>query len=285
VWKTVTAGDLDAKQFSVRQVFFTSKDGTRVPMFVITRAGAKLDGNAPTLLYGYGGFNIPLMPGFAASRLLWVQRFNGVYAMANLRGGGEYGEEWHKAGSLLQKQNVFDDFQAAAEYLIAEKYTCSQKLSIMGGSNGGLLVAACINQRPELYGAAVGQVGVMDMLKFHRYTIGYAWKSDYGDPDSPEYFDYLYGYSPLHNVNANKTYPATLLCTADHDDRVVPNHSYKLIAQLQHSLGEQPHQKAPLLIKIETKAGHGAGKPLSKQIDETASIFSFLAKTLGAQWQ
>jgi prolyl oligopeptidase len=262
--------------YETRQVFYSSKDGTRVPMFITAKKGIKLDGLNPTLLYGYGGFDISLTPSFRVSSLVWME-MGGVYAVANLRGGGEYGEPWHMAGTKLQKQNVFDDFIAAAEWLEANHYTQPSKLAIQGGSNGGLLVGACLTQRPELFGAALPQVGVMDMLRFHKFTIGWAWTSDYGSSDDAEQFAALYRYSPLHNVKAGTAYPPTLIDTADHDDRVVPAHSFKFAAALQAAQAGQ----APVLIRIETKAGHGAGKPISKAIDEAADQLSFLVKSLG----
>ncbi len=264
------------EEYETRQVFYTSKDGTRVPMFITSKKGIKLDGTNPTLLYGYGGFDIPLTPGFSVGALVWME-MGGVYAVANLRGGGEYGEPWHQAGTKLHKQNVFDDFIAAGEWLIANHYTQSSKLAIQGGSNGGLLVGACITQRPELYGAALPAVGVMDMLRFHKFTIGWAWTSDYGSSDNPEEFAAIYKYSPLHNIRPGVKYPATLIMTADHDDRVVPAHSFKFAATLQAAQGGP----APVLIRIQTKAGHGAGKPISKTIDEITDAWGFLVKSLG----
>ena len=265
----------DPDKYETKQVFYQSKDGTRVPMFIVHRKGVKLDGSNPTLLYGYGGFNISLQPSFSSSIMVWLE-MGGVYAQPNLRGGGEYGEQWHKAGTKLRKQNVFDDFIAAAEYLIGQKYTRPEKLAISGGSNGGLLVAACITQRPELFGAALPAVGVLDMLRFHKFTIGWAWVSDYGSADNPEEFKALYAYSPLHNLKPGTSYPATLITTADHDDRVVPAHSFKFAAAIQ-----QAHRGPdPVMIRIETKAGHGAGKPTSKIIEEAADRYAFLVKTL-----
>lgn len=266
----------NADEIEVKQIFYNSKDGTRVPMFIVHKKGIKLDGNNPTLLYGYGGFNISLTPSFSVSRIVWLE-MGGVFAMPNIRGGGEYGEEWHKAGTKLKKQNVFDDFIAAAEWLIKNKYTSPQKLAISGGSNGGLLVGAVLNQRPDLFGAALPAVGVMDMLRFHKFTIGWAWISDYGSPDNPEEFKALYAYSPLHNIKKGTKYPAVLITTADHDDRVVPAHSFKYAATLQ----EAQAGSAPILIRIETRAGHGAGKPTSKQIEEQADVYAFLVKNLG----
>ena len=268
--------DFDPSGYETKQVFYTSKDGTRVPMFVTHKKGLRLDGSNPTYLYGYGGFNISLTPSFSVAMLVWLE-LGGVYAVPNLRGGGEYGEEWHQAGMHDKKQNVFDDFIAAAEYLIAQGYTSPAKLAIAGGSNGGLLVGAAMTQRPELFGAALPAVGVMDMLRFHKFTIGWAWVTDYGSADSAAQFPYLYKYSPLHNIRAGTRYPATLVTTADHDDRVVPGHSFKFTAALQAAqAGPQP-----VLIEIETKAGHGAGKPTSKLIEEQADRFAFLVRNLG----
>ncbi len=262
--------------YTVKQVFYPSKDGTKIPMFIVHKKGLKMNGNNPTLLYGYGGFNISMTPGFSVSRLTWME-MGGVYAVANLRGGGEYGEKWHEAGTKLQKQNVFEDFISAAEYLIKEKYSQPSKLAIQGGSNGGLLVGAVLNQRPDLFGAALPAVGVMDMLRFQKFTIGRAWTSDYGSSDNPEEFKALYAYSPLHNIKKGAKYPAVMVTTADHDDRVVPAHSFKYAATLQ----EMQTGNAPVLIRIETKAGHGAGKPTAKIIEEQADIYGFLMKNLG----
>lgn len=267
--------DFDPEQFTVKQVFFKSKDGTKVPMFVAHRKDVELNGKNPTLLYGYGGFNIPLTPGFSISRLNWME-MGGVFAMANLRGGGEYGVSWHKAGTKLQKQNVFNDFISAAEWLIENKYTNSSQLGIQGGSNGGLLVGACMTQRPDLFGACLPAVGVMDMLRFHKFTAGRFWVDDYGSPDSAEEFRALHAYSPYHNLKPETAYPPTLVSTADTDDRVVPGHSFKFAAALQHAHSGD----APVLIRIETKAGHGAGKPTSKIIEEIADKWAFLAKHL-----
>jgi prolyl oligopeptidase len=264
--------------YEVKQVFYPSKDGTKVPMFIVAKKGIKLDGSNPTLLYGYGGFNIPSTPGFSVSRVVWME-MGGVYAVANIRGGSEYGEAWHEAGTKLKKQNVFDDFIAAAEWLIDNKYTSSKKLAIQGGSNGGLLIGAVLNQRPDLFGAALPAVGVMDMLRFPKFTIGWAWTSDYGSPDDPEEFKALYAYSPYHNVKPGAKYPATLVTTADHDDRVFPAHSFKYTAAMQAAQGGD----APVLIRIETKAGHGAGKPTAKIIQEQADLYGFLYKNLGMQ--
>jgi prolyl oligopeptidase len=280
-WKEIQVPGFKSAEFEAKQVFYPSKDGTKIPMFLIHRKDLTLDGTAPTLCYGYGGFNIPLTPSFVPGWLGFIQSYDAVVAVANLRGGGEYGESWHEAGMKANKQNVFDDFQYAAKYLINKGYTSPSKLAINGGSNGGLLVAACANQAPELYAAAVGEVGVLDMLRFHKWTIGSAWRADYGDPDVADEFAYIYPYSPYHNVRT-QTYPAMLLMTSDHDDRVVPVHSYKYIAQLQHM---NPNNLNPLLIHIERKAGHGAGKPTKKRIESAAIRFSFMAMATGAQWK
>jgi len=265
----------DPAAYETTQVFYPSKDGTRIPIFVTAKKGLARDGQTPTYLTGYGGFNISSTPSFSPATIAWLE-LGGVHALANLRGGGEYGKEWHDAGRLQNKQNVFDDFIAAAEYLVREKYTSPPKLAIAGGSNGGLLVGAVLNQRPELFGAALPAVGVMDMLRFHLFTIGWAWKSDYGSSETKQGFDVLFRYSPLQNIGSGKKYPAVLITTADHDDRVVPAHSFKYAATLQ------PAQTgdAPILIRIETRAGHGAGKPTSKIIAEAADRYAFLVKAL-----
>ncbi|MDO9695170.1 MAG: prolyl oligopeptidase family serine peptidase [Candidatus Latescibacteria bacterium] len=270
--------DVDLSDYATEQVFYASKDGTKVPMFLVHRKDIELDGKNPTLLYGYGGFNASMTPYFSISRLQWVE-MGGVFAMANLRGGGEYGEEWHQGGMLKNKQNVFDDFIAAAEWLIAEKYTSAAHLACQGGSNGGTLVGAVINQRPELFAAALPAVGVMDMLRFHKFTIGWAWTSDYGSSEDPEMFPVLRAYSPYHNLKDGTCYPATLVTTADHDDRVVPGHSFKYAARIQEAQGCDN----PVLIRIETKAGHGGGKPTAKIIEEVADEWAFLAYHLGMQ--
>jgi prolyl oligopeptidase len=268
--------DFDPARYETKQVFYNSKDGTRVPMFLTYKKGLKLDGQNPTLLYAYGGFDISLTPAFSVPNVVWLE-MGGIYAQANLRGGGEYGEEWHQAGTMGKKQNVFDDFIAAAEWLIANKYTSTPKLAIRGGSNGGLLIGACLTQRPDLFGAALPEVGVMDMLRFHKFTIGWAWTSDYGSSDKAEDFKWLYAYSPLHNLKPGTKYPPTMILTSDHDDRVVPGHSFKFAATMQVDQAGP----APVLIRVQTKAGHGAGKPISKQIDETADKWAFLAHNLG----
>jgi len=262
--------------YTTEQVFYQSGDGTRVPMFISYKKGIKRDGRTPTYLYGYGGFDISSTPSFSPANLVWME-MGGIYAVANLRGGGEYGEKWHEAGMLHMKQNVFEDFIAAAQYLIDNKFTSTSKLAIGGGSNGGLLVGACMTQRPDLFGAALPNVGVMDMLRFQKFTIGWAWTSDYGNADKPEDFAYLYAYSPLHHIAKGVCYPATFITTADHDDRVVPAHSFKFTATLQVA---QACDK-PILIRIETKAGHGAGKPTTKIIEETADRWAFLVKEFG----
>ena len=282
VFRTVDIPGFNAADYEVKQVFFNSKDGTRVPMFITYKKGLKLDGNNPTVLYGYGGFNITTSPGFSATRIGLLEQ-GVVYVSANMRGGGEYGEKWHEAGTKLKKQNVFDDFIAAAEYLIAQKYTSPAKLAIHGGSNGGLLVGAVSNQRPELFRAVVEQAGVMDMLRFHKFTIGSAWISDYGSSEENEaQFKALYAYSPIHNVKAGTKYPATLITTADHDDRVVPAHNFKYAAALQAGQGGDN----PILIRIDTKSGHGASST-TKTLEQQTDIYAFLFKNLGVtpKWQ
>lgn len=265
--------------YESKQVTFKSKDGTEVPMFIVHKKGLKLDGNNPTYLYGYGGFNISLSPWFSVSRMVLLEK-GFVFALPSLRGGGEFGEDWHKAGMKEKKQNVFDDFIAAAEYLVENKYTNSEKLAIAGGSNGGLLVGACMTQRPDLYKVCLPAVGVLDMLRYHKSTAGWGWMVEYGSADSATDFDYLYKYSPLHNVKDGTKYPATLLTTGDHDDRVVPWHSFKFAARLQ----EAQAGANPVMIRIETKAGHGAGKPTSKIMDEIADIYAFMFKNMGLEY-
>jgi prolyl oligopeptidase len=267
--------DFDASRYETKQVFYASKDGTRVPMFLTYKKGIKLDGQNPTLLYAYGGFDISLTPAFSVPNVVWLE-MGGLYAQPNLRGGGEYGEEWHQAGTKLKKQNVFDDFIAAAEWLIANKYTSTPKLAILGRSNGGLLIGAVLTQRPDLFGVTLPEVGVMDMLRFHKFTIGWAWTSDYGSSDDPAEFKAIYAYSPLHNLKPGTKYPPTLIATSDHDDRVVPGHSFKFAATMQADQAGP----SPVLIRIETKAGHGAGKSITKLIDETADTWSFVAYNL-----
>ncbi|PHX54056.1 S9 family peptidase [Tychonema bourrellyi FEM_GT703] len=267
--------DFNPDDYETKQVFYPSKDGTQVPMFITHKKGLQLDGNNPTYLYAYGGFGISLTPSFSVSRVVWLE-MGGVYVTACLRGGGEYGEAWHQAGTKLNKQNVFDDFISAAEWLIANKYTQPAKLAIAGGSNGGLLVGACMTQRPELFGAALPAVGVLDMLRFHKFTIGWAWTSEYGSSENAGEFPTIYGYSPLHNLKPGTVYPATMITTADHDDRVVPAHSFKFASALQEMHGGEN----PVLIRIETKAGHGAGKPTAKVIEELADEWAFLVREL-----
>jgi prolyl oligopeptidase len=267
------------EDYETRQVFFPSKDGTKIPMFIVHKKGLKPDGSNPTLLYAYGGFNISLTPSFSVSNLVLLEN-GGIYALANLRGGGEYGEKWHEGGMLLKKQNVFDDFIGAAEFLIKEKYTSKEKLAISGGSNGGLLVGACMTQRPDLYKVAFPAVGVMDMLRFHKFTVGWGWAVEYGSSEKSQAdFENLYRYSPLHNLKDSVNYPATMVTTADHDDRVVPAHSFKFAATLQ----EKHRGNAPVLIRIESKAGHGAGKPTSKIIDEQADKWAFMFYNMNLQ--
>jgi prolyl oligopeptidase len=271
LWKTPKLQGFVPDRYEIRQVFFSSKDGTRVPLYIVSLKGTKLDGSHPTILYGYGGFNISMQPQFSASVAGWLE-LGGVYAMANLRGGGEYGRAWHEGGMKTHKQNVFDDFIGAAEYLIAQHWTTPRHLAIRGGSNGGLLVGAVEEERPDLFAAAVPQVGVMDMLRFREFTVGKGWESDYGSVDNPDEFHAMLAYSPVQNVKSGVSYPATLITTADHDDRVYPAHSFKFTAAMQHA---DPDGK-PILIRIETRAGHGAGKPTSKQIEETADIYAFI---------
>ncbi len=270
--------DFDPAAYDTKQVFYVSKDGTKVPMFLVHKKGLALDGNNPTILYGYGGFSVPLTPAFSVPLVAWLER-GGVYASANLRGGSEYGEAWHEAGTKHRKQNVFDDFVAAGEWLVANRYTSPKKLAAMGGSNGGLLVGAVVNQRPDLWGAALPAVGVMDMLRFHKFTVGWGWVGDYGTPENPDDFEALRAYSPYHNLKPGTCYPPTLVTTADHDDRVFPAHSFKYAAALQHAQG-CPN---PALIRIETRAGHGAGKPVSKAIEEAADEWAFLHLALGME--
>eukprot|EP00899_Mesostigma_viride_P022615 jgi/Mesvir1/3538/Mv12009-RA.1 len=299
VFRQADVKGLNVDDFMTEQVFVPSKDGTKIPMFIVSRKDMPRDNNNPALLYGYGGFNISLMPSFSVSYLVFVAHFHGVVAVANLRGGGEYGEEWRASAALGKKQNCFDDCHACAAYLASPEagYTSSRKLALMGHSNGGLLVGACSNQRPDLYGCAIGYVGVMDMLRFHKFTIGHAWMTFYGDPDKKEDFEYLIKYSPLHNVRrpwerddlpqpATTQHPATMLLAADHDDRVVPLHTLKYGATLQHLLcnGPDTRQTNPIILRIDTKAGHGAGKPTKKIIEEASDVYGFMAHVLGATW-
>lgn len=285
VFKRTEVPGLNPEEFETRQVRYRSVDGTSVPMFIVGRKGQRAA--SPCLLYGYGGFNISITPSFSLARLMFIKHFGGRVCIANIRGGGEYGEDWHQAGTIHNKQNVFDDFISAAKYLCTTGLTTPAQLAIQGGSNGGLLVAACINQQPELFAAAVAQVPVTDQLKFHKFTIGYAWCSDFGNAEEDEdHFKTLRAYSPVHNVSPHSgRYPATLITTGDHDDRVVPLHSYKYIAALQNTIGRRSGELNPLLIRIETKAGHGSGKPTQKVIEEAADIWSFIAKHTGATWR
>ncbi|HRH36655.1 MAG TPA: prolyl oligopeptidase family serine peptidase, partial [Catalimonadaceae bacterium] len=271
--------NFEPSQFEVKQEWYPSKDGTKIPMFVVHKKGLNLNGQNPTLLYGYGGFNISLTPGFNVNILPFLEN-GGVYAMANLRGGGEFGESWHKAGMLEKKQNVFDDFISGAEFLIKTGYTSKEKLAIEGGSNGGLLVGACLAQRPDLFKVAFPGVGVLDMLRFHKFTIGWGWVVEYGSSDTAAHFPFLYKYSPLHNLKKGTPYPATLVTTADHDDRVVPAHSFKFIATLQ----ECQTGPNPTLIRISRKAGHGAGKPISKVLEEVAIKWGFMLYNMGLEY-
>ena len=271
--------DFVSGDYTSKQVFYTSKDGTKVPMIITYKKGTPLNGKNPTILYAYGGFNVSLTPSFSIANAVWLE-MGGIYAVANLRGGGEYGKKWHDAGTKMQKQNVFDDFIAAAEYLIAQKYTSSDFLAIKGGSNGGLLVGATMNQRPDLMKVALPAVGVMDMLRYHTFTAGAGWAYDYGTAeDSKAMFDYIKSYSPVHNVKAGVKYPATLVTTGDHDDRVVPAHSFKFAAELQ----AKQAGSNPVLIRIETNAGHGAGKPVSKTIEEAADLQAFTLYNMGVK--
>ncbi|KAK3751996.1 hypothetical protein QZH41_010963 [Actinostola sp. cb2023] len=288
VFREIVVKGFDSSLYETNQVFYSSKDGTKIPMFIVHQKGITMDSSHPVFLYGYGGFNISITPSFSVTRITFIHNLGGILAIANIRGGQEYGETWHKSGMLANKQNVFDDFQYAGQYLINNQYTSPKKLTICGGSNGGLLVCACINQRPELFGCTIAQVPVTDMLKFHKFTIGHAWITDFGCADKKEEFEWLIKYSPLHNIKNPDNgiqYPAVLLLTADHDDRVVPLHSFKYIAELQHTMGQVQHQKNPLLIRIDTKAGHGFGKPTAKVIEEYSEIYAFIARNVGATWR
>ncbi|XP_013889177.1 prolyl endopeptidase [Austrofundulus limnaeus] len=289
VFREVEVKGMKQEDFETSQVFYPSKDGTRIPMFLVHARGLKKDGTHPVFLYGYGGFENSIQPYYNVAYLLFVRHLGGILAVANIRGGGEYGLTWHKAGTLGNKQNCFDDFQSAAEYLIQEQYTTASCITINGSSNGGLLVASCMIQRPDLFGCVVAEVGVMDMLKFHKFTIGHAWTTDYGCSDDPEQFQWLIKYSPLHNLPAppysGPPYPAVLLLTADHDDRVVPLHTLKFCATLQLGVGSSPQQRQPLMLRVDTRSGHGAGKPTAKAILEDTHIFSFIAETLGLSWK
>jgi len=281
-YRTTKVKGLVPEDFNAEQVWYESKDGTKIPMFIVQHKSTPRDGSAPALQYGYGGFSISMTPFFSPTMLTFVQRYRAVLAVPNIRGGGEFGEEWHLAGTKERKVNCFDDFISATEYLVNKKYAAPDKISINGGSNGGLLVAACVNRAPEgMFGAAVAEVGVLDLLKFHKFTIGKAWTSDYGNPDDPHDFDYIREISPLHNVPTDRTLPPMLLLTADHDDRVVPLHSFKHIATLQHTA---PRNPSPLLIRIDRKAGHGAGKSTEMRIKESADKYGFIAQSLGLEW-
>jgi len=282
-WRSTEVKGLKPEEFDAEQVWYASKDGTKIPMFVVRHKSTPRDGTAPALQYGYGGFSISIKPSFATSILTFVKHFGAVYAVANIRGGGEYGEAWHEAGTRERKVNVFDDFIAATDFLVSSGIAGKEKVIINGGSNGGLLVGACVNRAPaNTFGAAIADVGVMDMLKFPLFTIGKAWEADFGAPGDPKDFDFIHPYSPLHNVDPYRNYPPMLLLTADHDDRVVPLHSYKLAAELQHVKASNPN---PLLIRVDTKSGHGAGKSTEKRIQEAADKWGFAAQTLGLEWR
>lgn len=281
-FKEIKVPNFNRDNFNTEQIFYQSKDGTKIPMFLIYRKGLELNGNNPFFLYGYGGFDISIKPSFSSMDICLMENLNVSMAIANIRGGGEYGDFWHESAKKEKKQNCFDDFHFAAEYLIKNKYTSPEKLVINGASNGGLLVAVCANQRPDLYSCVIVSQGVLDMLRYHLYTIGYAWKTEYGDPDIPEDFNYLIKYSPIHNVNEKGKYPAILVRTSDFDDRVVPVHSYKYISVLQEKL---ENNEKPLMILIEKKAGHGAGKPTQKRIDDCSNNFTFIALTLGLEYE
>lgn len=289
VFREVEVKGIRPDDYQTRQVFYPSKDGTKIPMFLVHAKGLKNDGTHPVFLYGYGGFEASIQPRYNVAYLLFVRHLGGILAVANIRGGGEYGLTWHKGGTLGNKQNCFDDFQCAAEFLIQEKFTSADRIAINGASNGGLLVAACLNQRPDLFGCVVAEVGVMDMLRFHKFTIGHAWTTDYGCSDDPEQFKWLIKYSPLHNLPqppySGPPYPAVLLLTADHDDRVVPLHTLKYCATLQHGVGSSAAQQQPLMVRVDTRSGHGEGKSTAKAILEDAHIFSFIAETLGLSWK
>ncbi|XP_035990986.1 prolyl endopeptidase-like [Fundulus heteroclitus] len=288
IFREVEVKGINQEDFQTSQVFYPSKDGTRIPMFLVHAKNLKKDGTNPVFLYGYGGFEASIQPYYNVAYLLFVRHLGGILAVANIRGGGEYGLTWHKAGTLENKQNCFDDFQSAAEFLIQERYTTASRVAINGGSNGGLLVAACMIQRPELFGCVVAEVGVLDMLRFHKFTIGHAWTTDYGCSDDPAQFHWLIKYSPLHNLPEppyrGPPYPAVLLLTADHDDRVVPLHTLKFCAALQHGVGSSPQQRQPLMVRVDTRSGHGAGKPTAKAILEDTHVFAFIAQTLGLSW-
>jgi len=282
IFKDTQVPDFDKSKFLTQQVFYPSKDGTSIPMYIISRKDLQCNGNNPFFIYGYGGFSIGLPPEFNTFRLCLIENLKVSVAIPNIRGGDEYGDFWHESAKKEKKQNCFDDFQCAAEYLIKNNYTNPKKIAINGGSNGGLLVGACINQRPDLYGCAVATQGLYDMLRYHLFTIGYAWKVEYGDPENPEDAKYLIKYSPVHNVRTKTPYPAVLIKTSEFDDRVVPVHAYKFISELQEKAGEE--SEAPLLLAVQRKCGHGAGKPTSKKIDEAADIYTFIAISLGLNY-
>lgn len=287
VFRSTEVPEFESMNYQTKQVFYKSKDGTRVPMYIIQRVGLLKNKRNPVIIYGYGGYGVSLLPTFSISRCMWMRHFNGIYAIPNIRGGGELGEDWHNAGRKLNKQNVFDDFQAAAEYMIRKQYSTPERIAIMGGSNGGLLTGACLNQRPDLYGAVLILVGALDMIRFNKFTIAYYSESEFGSPNNKTEFHNLLSYSPLHNIKVppnNTQYPATLVLTADHDDRVPPLHSYKFIAALQDKIGSLPYQTKPLLLRVEGKAGHGQGTPLYKSIEEMADMFIFLMKSLGIKY-
>ncbi|EYB82863.1 hypothetical protein Y032_0349g3207 [Ancylostoma ceylanicum] len=285
-WRRTAVVGLDKDDFLVQQIFFESRDKTKVPMYIMSLKDTPRNGSSPTILDGYGGYGIPSLPSFSASDLMFVRHFKGVIALANIRGGGEYGEVWHRGGMRENKQNVFDDFIGAAEFLISNNYTNNRKLAIYGASNGGLLVATCAQQRPDLFGAVIGIVGVLDMLRFHKFTVGATWISEYGNPDDPKDFEFIHKYSPLHNIRFPKSgqWPSTLMMTADHDDRVVPSHTLKYAATLYEKAKMHPHQTNPLLFFVEENAGHGEGKPTWKAISEVAKVFIFLQRVLNIQW-
>lgn len=283
LFKEIKVPNFDRNNFITKQVFYPSKDGTLIPMFIISKRDIKYSGDNAFFLYGYGGFNISINPSFNSLRLCMIENLNVSIAIANIRGGDEYGDFWHESAKKEKKQNCFDDFHCAAEYLITNNYTNPKKIAINGGSNGGLLVGACINQRPDLYGCAIASQGVFDMLRFHLFTIGYAWITEYGNPDLPEDFQNLIKYCPIHNVKINTQYPAVMIKTSDFDDRVVPVHAYKFISELQEKAGE--NNEKPLLLNVEMKTGHGAGKPTTKIIDEAADIYTFIAISLELKYE
>ncbi|MGL6022880.1 MAG: prolyl oligopeptidase family serine peptidase, partial [Chitinophagaceae bacterium] len=272
-----TIRDINLKDYETKQIFFTAEDDSTIPMFITSKKGIEMNGNNPTLLYGYGGFNIAITPSFSPAMLYFMSQ-GGIYAVANIRGGSEYGEKWHKAGMLENKQRVFNDFIDAAKYLINQKYTLHSKLAISGRSNGGLLVAACLTQRPDLFRVALPQVGVLDMLRYHLFTVGWGWKTEYGSSEKENEFYHLYKYSPYHNIKVGASYPATMVVTADHDDRVVPAHSFKFVARLQMA---QATANSPIVLKLTSNAGHGRGKPIEKWIDDEGDVLSFMMYYLG----